>query len=246
MHFQDEGYIINLRKHGERSLILTVVTKNNGKITGYVKNCLTKKNLGIYQLGNLVTIDAYARLEENMLSLRVELSSPSAVNFMNDSVKLDTLSAFCSLCNACLPENENLERFYYYIDSFFNLINEDNWITHYSYFEFYLLDYLGVGLDLSECSATGSVDNLKYVSPKTGKAVCEEAGLPYKERLFLYPQYIVDKNYHPQASEVVDLLGMMEFFLNKNFFQIHNLKFPINRVNLGVNLREYFKKNNNL
>lgn len=60
MQFRDEGYIIGLRKHGESSLILTVLTRNYGKITGYVKNCLHKKNLGTYQLGNSVTIEAYA------------------------------------------------------------------------------------------------------------------------------------------------------------------------------------------
>ena len=246
MQFQDEGYIINLRKHGERSLILNMLNKNNRKITGYVKNCLSKKNLGTFQIGNLVTVDAYARVEDNMLSFKIELLSPCSVNFMADALKLEALTALCGLCNVCMPEQENLERFYDFVADFFNFINEDNWITHYSFFEFYLLDYLGIGLDLSECSATGTTENLKFVSPKTGKAVCEEAGLPYKDRLFAFPQYIVDKNYRPKPDEIVDLLSMTEFFLNKNFFQTHNLKFPANRANLGTNLKEYFNKNKQL
>ena len=155
---------------------------------------------------------------------------------MNDARKLAALASLCSLCNEALPEGDNLERFFYYVDSFFNLIDEENWIAHYSYFEFYLLDFLGIGLDLSECSATGSTENLAYVSPKTGRAVCAEAGEPYKSRLFRFPQYIVDKNYNPELSEVADLLRMTEFFLNKNFFQTHNLKFPPNRANLLHNL----------
>lgn len=127
MQFQDEGYIINLRRHGEKSLILTVLTRHHGKLVGYVKNCLTKKNLGVYQLGNRVSVDAYARLEENMWSFRVELLSPAAVNFMNDARKLAALASLCSLCNEALPEGDNLERFFYYVDSFFNLIDEENW-----------------------------------------------------------------------------------------------------------------------
>lgn len=236
MQFDDEGYIINMRKHGESSLILTVLTRNHGKLVGFVRGCLTKKNLGIYQLGNLVSVNSYARLEENMLSFKVELLAPVAVNFISDAKKLATLSAFCSLCNDCMPEKENLERFYYYVDSFFNLISEDNWITHYSYFEYYLLDYLGVGLDLSECSATGVTENLKYISPKTSKAVCAEAGEPYKNRLYNFPTYILEQNYHPTSSEILDLLKMTEFFLNKNFFQTHSLKFPQNRANLLASL----------
>lgn len=236
MNITDEGYIINARKHGESSLILTVLTRNNGKLVGYVKGGMSKKNLGIYQLGNKVSVDAYARLEENMFSFKVELLSPVAVHFISDANKLSVLSAFCSLCRDCMPEKENIERLYYLVDSFFNLIDEDNWIVHYSYFEFYLLDFLGISLDLSECSATGTTDNLKYVSPKSGKAVCEEAGEPYKNKLFMFPNYIVDKNYRPDLTEVADLLRMTEFFLHKNFFQTHNLKFPENRANLLHNL----------
>lgn len=236
MQFTDEGYIINVRKHGETSLILTLITRAHGKLIGYVRGGHSKKNLGVYQLGNLIAVDAYARIEENMFSFRAELLKPSAVRFLGSSGKLSALSAFCELANACMPEKAELERFYYLVDSFFNFIDEDNWIVHYSYFEFYLLDFLGIGLDLSECSATGTTENLAYVSPKTGRAVCSEAGEPYKNRLFSFPHYIVDKNYNPELSEVADLLRMTEFFLNKNFFQTHNLKFPPNRANLLHNL----------
>lgn len=234
--FTDEGYIINLRKHGESSVILTVLTRNNGKIVGFVKNALTKKNLGVYQLGNQITVEAYARVDENMLSLKVELMTPTAVNFMSSSQKLDALASFCELANVCMPEQMSLERLYYFVDSFFNLMNEDNWLTHYAYFEFYLLEFLGISLDLSECSATGTIENLKYVSPKTGKAVSAEAGEPYKNRLFSFPQFILEQNYAPTSQELKDLLEMTEFFLNKNFFQTHGLKFPSNRANLLRNL----------
>lgn len=234
--FTDEGYIINLRKHGESSVILTVLTRNNGKIVGFVKNALTKKNLGVYQLGNQITVEAYARVDENMLSLKVELMTPAAVNFMSSSQKLDALASFCELANVCMPEQMSLERLYYFVDSFFNLMNEDNWLTHYAYFEFYLLEFLGISLDLSECSATGTIENLKYVSPKTGKAVSAEAGEPYKNRLFSFPQFILEQNYAPTSQELKDLLEMTEFFLNKNFFQTHGLKFPSNRANLLRNL----------
>ena len=236
MQFVDEGYIVNLRKYGENSVIVTVVSKNHGLLTGFVKGGMSKKNLGVYQLGNLIRIDAYARFEENLLSFKTELIQPVAVNFMNNSQKLSALSAMCSLCVVCLQENENLERFYYYIDSFFQLINQENWLVHYAFFEFYLLEYLGIGLDLSECADTGKTDDLEYVSPKSGKAVCKESGEPYKERLFSYPHFIVDKNYNPDACKVADLLKMTAFFLNKNFFQIHSLKFPINRASLLENL----------
>lgn len=236
MKFNDEGYIVRLRKHGENSAILTVLTRHHGKIVGFVKNAFTKRSLGVFQLGNLVAVEAYARVDENMLSLKTELLAPTAVNFLGDAARLEALASFCELCNVCMPEQMALERLFYYVDSFFNLILEDNWITHYAYFEFYLLDFLGISLDLSECSATGTTKNLKYVSPKTGRAVCAEAGEPYKNRLFSFPQFVLEQNYAPTRQELKDLLKMTEFFLNKNFFQTHGLKFPLNRANLLHNL----------
>ena len=236
MQFKDEGYIIGNKRYGENSLIINIISKNNGLISGFVKAGGNKKNNGICQIGNKVAFDAYARIEENMLNLKIELVSPIAVNFMNSASKLSTLSALCSLCMACLPEKENLERFYYYIDSFFELINEDNWLTHYCFFEFYLLEHLGIGLDLSECAACGSCENLTYISPKSGRAVCQESGKDYADRLYLYPHFIVDKNYYPNIAEMAELLKMTGFFLNKNFFRIHGLKFPQNRANLLQNL----------
>jgi len=236
MQFIDEGYIIKTQKHGERSLILTVVTREHGRITGYARGAVSKKSLGVYQIGNQIRVEAYARVEENMLSLRCELMVPVAVNFLNNPQKLACLSSLCALSNECLPMMQPLERLYYYLESFFNLILENNWITHYSYFEYYLLEFLGIGLDLSECSATGVCENLEYVSPKTAKAVSEAAGEPYKDRLFKFPHYILRNDYYPQGSEVKNLLEMTGFFLNKNFFQTHNLKFPQSRANLLGNL----------
>lgn len=233
MKFNDQGYIINLRRHGERSLILTVLTREHGKVTGYVKNGLSRKNLSTFQPGNLLAVEAYARVDENMLLLKTELITPAAVNFMSDSRKLRVLSSFCALANVCMPELQDLERFYYYVDSFFNLIDEDNWLVHYSYFEFYLLDFLGIGLDLSECSATGTTENLAYVSPKSGRAVCAEAGEPYKDRLYKFPRFILNRNFDPSQEELRNLLNMTEFFLHKNFFATHGLKFPECRANLA-------------
>ena len=64
MKFSDEGFIIKCKKHGERSLILTVLCKNYGKVCGFVKSGMTKKNLAIYQLGNLIKIENDKKIQK--------------------------------------------------------------------------------------------------------------------------------------------------------------------------------------
>ena len=132
-----------------------------------------------------------------------------------------------------MPELANLENFYDLVSNFFNLIDEGNWLTNYALFEFYLLDFLGIGLDLSCCAVTGQTENLAYVSPKSGKAVSAEAGEIYKSKLFLYPHFIIQNRNNPKPEELRNLLRMTEFFLRKNFFNSHGLKFPESRANLA-------------
>ena len=233
MQFSDSGYITKVLKHGENSAIVTVLSAKYGKIQGFVKGAISKKKLGVYQLGNLISFNAYARLEENLPQfLGVELLKSNAVNFFNSEKKLAILSSFCELINCCLIDSETAETLFPCVEDFMNASTDDAVLVKYSFFEYNLLEFLGIGLDLTECAATGKKDNLEFISPKSAKAVSYDAGLPYKAKLFKYPHYIVDKNYKPELVEVADLLKMTEFFLNKNFFENHGLKFPNNRANL--------------
>ena len=240
MQFSGEGYIIKLRNQGEKSLIATLVCPEHGKIVGFINGAHSKRGLGVYQLGNYISFNAYARVAENMLSLKgVELVEAHTADFMLNTDKIEALSSLCRLLDVCVAENDNLGRFYKVVKDFFKHINDDNWLVYYSYFEYYLLDFLGVGLDINECAVTGKTEGLSYVSPKTGRAVCEEIGAPYKDKLYAYPQYIVDKNYRPKRAEVANLLAMTGGFLTKNFLAGHNLQLPEKRANLLNIVKKY-------
>lgn len=240
MQFSGEGYIIKIRNHGEKSAIITLVSPQRGKIVGYVSGARTARNLGIYQLGNYISFNAYARVEENMLSLKgVEMLRSHTADFVLNNEKIGALTSLCRLIDECVAENDNLGGFYNAIDDFFTHINNTNWLVYYSFFEYYLLDFLGIGLDISECAVTGKKQNLRYVSPKTGRAVCAEIGAPYKDKLFAYPQYIADKNYSPAGREVADVLAMTGKFLQKNFLSQHNLHLPENRDELLGMVKTY-------
>ena len=240
MQFSEEGYIIKVRKHGEQSAIVTLVCPNHGKVVGYVKGALNKRGLGVYQVGNYVSFNAYMRLEENMPSLRgVELLHSHTADFVLNNDKIEALVSMCRLLDECVAQNDDLGVFFNAVDDFFKHINDKNWLVYYSFFEFYLLEFLGIGLDISECAVTGKRTDLRYISPKTGRAVCAEVGAPYKDRLFAYPQYIVEHNYMPQNTEVAEVLAMTGSFLEKNFLTQHNLKLPENRANLLNPIKMY-------
>ncbi|MBR1840865.1 MAG: DNA repair protein RecO [Alphaproteobacteria bacterium] len=241
MQFSAQGYIVKIRNHGEKSAIVTLVCPQYGKIVGYVQGALSKRNLGIYQLGNFISFNAYARVEENMLSFKgVELVRSHTADFLLNNDKINALASLCRLIDECVAENDDLGRLYGAVDDFFANIHKENWLVYYSFFEYYLLDFLGIGLDTGKCAVTGKKIDLRYISPKTGRAVCAEVGEPYKDKLYAYPYYIIEKNYAPQNNEIVNVLTMTGNFLNKNFLAQHNLHLPEKRADL-LNIAQAYK-----
>lgn len=233
MIIKDEGYVLSAKKYGEKSLIVTLLSKNQGKISGFVSDGTNKKNIGLFQTGNKLFFEASARLEENMKRLfRLELIEPNAVMMMSDIKKLELMTAVLPIFIRILNENEEVWQLYEIIGKFFKAKTIQEMLTHYAFFEFYALDYLGIGLSLDCCAVTGQTEGLAYVSPRTGKAVCKEVGEPYHDRLFKYPHFVVDNNQTPSYAEIFNVLKMTEFFLYEHFFKFHNLHIPKSRTDI--------------
>jgi DNA repair protein RecO (recombination protein O) len=93
-------------------------------------------------------------------------------------------------------------------------------------FELMLLNATGYGLDLLECAATGTAENLIYISPKSGRAVCAEAGEPYKDKLFHLPAFFLDEAADSTTECVASALHITSFFLDRAAAELH--KQPLN------------------
>jgi DNA repair protein RecO (recombination protein O) len=83
-----------------------------------------------------------------------------------------------------------------------------------------LLQELGYGLDLKECVATGSSDDLIYVSPKSAAAVSRGAGEPYKDKLLKLPGFLTPLRYETTPDEadeqLLERLKLSGYFIHKN------------------------------
>jgi DNA repair protein RecO (recombination protein O) len=96
--------------------------------------------------------------------------------------------------------------------------------------ELALLEELGFGLDLGACAATGSNDNLIYVSPKSGRAVSESAGAEYKDRLLRLPAFLCKgRQGTPNIDDVVDGLALTGHFLETRVLMPREEQMPSTR-----------------
>ena len=86
-------------------------------------------------------------------------------------------------------------------------------------FELRMLEELGFGLDLERCAATGTNDDLAYVSPKTGRAVSRSAGEPYRDRLLALPRFLYERQADAGPEEIIAAFRLTGYFLARHVFE---------------------------
>jgi DNA repair protein RecO (recombination protein O) len=91
------------------------------------------------------------------------------------------------------------------------------WLAGVARYELLLMGELGFGLDLASCAATGTTQDLVYVSPKSSQAVSRAAGLPYADRLLPLPALLRDVRVAaPDWDDVAGALRTTGYFLERD------------------------------
>jgi DNA repair protein RecO (recombination protein O) len=231
MEWRDQGIILSLRKYGEFDAILEVLTRDHGKHAGIVKGGLSRRQRGNIQPGNEVDVTWRGRLESHLGTYSVELKNARAVAFLYSSGKLAALNSCSSLLTIALAENEPhsllLDGFIALLDTL-EIADDDalNWVPLLIKWELGLLSELGFGLNLESCAATGTTDNLIYVSPKSGRAVSEDAGKPYQDKMLVLPAFLINTNEEVKQNDLIDGLHLTDFFMERHMLAPFGKKLP--------------------
>lgn len=190
MNWSDEGLILSVRPHEETAAVVEVLTRNHGRHLGLVHGGQSRKLRPTLQQGNHVSVDWRARIAEQLGTMRIEPRRSFATEVMDHPVALTGLMSLCALARL-LPERDPHPNLYEISLFVFGFLDDDSvWPALLVRWELALLDEMGFGLDLSRCAATGTGENLAYVSPRSGRAVSLSAGEPYKERLLPLPAFM--------------------------------------------------------
>jgi DNA repair protein RecO (recombination protein O) len=153
---------------------------------------------------------------------------------MDDAPRLAGLRSACAIAEAGLPERDpHREVFDSTVDLLDAMANTPGWRLDYVRWELRLLADLGFGLDLSACAATGVTDDLTYVSPRTGRAVSNEAAQPYRDRLLRLPRFLLDSAVREAGPAEIDAgLALTGFFLERQMLAPHDAALPPARARL--------------
>jgi DNA repair protein RecO (recombination protein O) len=98
-------------------------------------------------------------------------------------------------------------------------------------FELAMLAELGFGLDLSSCAATGTANDLVYVSPKSARAVSADAGAPYADRMLKLPAFLIGsgQNAAPRAEDIANGFQLTGYFLSRDVYEPRGATIPDSR-----------------
>jgi DNA repair protein RecO (recombination protein O) len=225
MEWRDQGIVLGVKRHGETSVIAEMMTRVRGRHLGLVRNGRSRTMLPVLQPGNLLELTWRARLDEHLGNFSAEPVSFRAASLMEQAASLHGVQALAALLRL-LPERDPHPHLFDMLNIVLDHLSEASGAGElFVRFELAVLNDLGYGLDLAECAATGTREDLEFVSPRSGRAVSREAGLPYQDKLFRLPDFLKDGSRTAATREsLTEAFRMTRYFLDRHVYEPRGLE----------------------
>ncbi|WP_043363513.1 DNA repair protein RecO [Belnapia sp. F-4-1] len=218
--WQGPAIVLGARPHGESGAVVTLLTEALGRHAGLAKGGASRAQSSLWMAGNLVEARWVARLADQLGALSGELVHPAAALALEDPLGLALLSAACAVAEGALPEREPHPRCFHGLVALIARLGEGAAaaLPDYIQWEAELLTELGYGLDLARCALTGSVEDLAFVSPRSGRAVSVGAAEPWAGRLLPLPRFLLGQSGPVNLPECLAGLRLTGHFLARDAF----------------------------
>ncbi|MCQ2599229.1 MAG: DNA repair protein RecO [Alphaproteobacteria bacterium] len=186
MKIESTGILMSLRPFGERDCVAHIFSRDYGLLSGIMRGAqIARKNRPL--VGQTGVVSWNARLNSQLGVFHWDADKNLMAPIMISRQCLMFANCAFDLIVTLLPERVAYTDLYNQTNVLLNdLVNKDA-TSVYLNWEISLLRELGYALDLSHCSGCGGHDDLRYLSPRTGRAVCGKCGMPYIGRLYDLP-----------------------------------------------------------
>ena len=230
LEWTEEAIVLGARLHGETAVIAELFTRDRGRWNGMVHGGRGRRTRPLLQPGNLVEATWSARLDEQLGRFTLEPLRLRAAGLMQSPLGIygaQTLAGHLRL----LPERDAHARLYDMADTLLDNLDDPAMAGELMIrFERQLLQELGFGLDLAACAVTGEVDDLLYVSPRSGRAVSRGAGSGYEDRLLALPPFLLAGDVGSADAEALSQgFALTGRFLERAVHQMREIAVPAER-----------------
>ena len=226
MIWDDKGYLLSKNKYSENSIISEVFTKDHGKVSGIIFGGTSKKIKNYLQIGNKIHVNFNSKNDNKLGYFKVEIQQALSPLYFDNQKKLSCITSAMNLIKILTAENQKNISIYELIKDFYLLLDKDNWIKRYIFWELELFRVLGYDLELKNLVDKEVVgDKLQYISKSnTNKKII--------------PNFLIEKNEEPvDLTNLKKGLFLIGDYLEKTILRPNNLSQPISRLNFINSLK---------
>ena len=219
MNWIDEGFLINKNRYSENSLIVEIYTKDHGKVAGIIFGGTSKKIKNYLQIGNKLHVNYNSKNENKIGYFKVEILQAYSPLYFDHKQKLSCITSAVNLIKILTAESQANLKIYRTIENFFIILNDNDWLKKYVFWELELLKLLGYDLELESIVEKDIVKNktVYFASSSTEKKYV--------------PNFLIEKDI--EVNDVKILLSGLKLvgdYLDKTILKPNNLNYPTSRL----------------
>ena len=219
MIWDDSGFLLSKTRYNENSIIAEIFTENFGKISGIIFGGTSKKIKNYLQIGNKLCVNYNSKNENRIGYFKIEIQEALSPLYFDNHQKLSCICSAMHLVKILNAESQKNLKIYSLLENFFLLLQDDNWIKNYIYWELKLFKALGYDIDFRNLVDEKIVGNKKKYISKS-----------FKEKKII-PNFLIDKNQSFDDLEtLLSGLKLISDYLDKSILKPNNLNQPISRL----------------
>ena len=219
MIWDDIGFLLSKNRYNENSLISDIYTKNFGKVSGIIFGGTSKKIKNYLQIGNKLYVSYNSKNEKSMGYFKIEIQDALSPLYFDNNQKLSCISSAMNLVKLLTAESQKNIKIFTLLEEFYLLLNSENWIKGYIFWELELFKSLGYDLDFENLVDEKIIDNKKqYIS----KSSTEKR---------IIPNFLIEKNSsNEDMNSLLTGLKLLSDYLEKSILKPNNLNQPLSRM----------------
>ncbi|MBD1133254.1 DNA repair protein RecO [Pelagibacterales bacterium SAG-MED02] len=226
MNWIDQGFLVSKSRYSENSIIAELYTFDRGKVSGIIFGGTSKKIKNYLQVGNKLHINYNSKNDNRIGYFKIEILNAYSPFYFDHKQKLSCITSAMNLIKILTAEAQANKKVYSLIEGLFNLLNEQNWLKKYIFWELELLKLLGYDLEL---------ENLVEKNLEDNKTVYFAAS--YTEKKYV-PNFLIEKDL--EVTDINILLSGLKLvgdYLDKTVLKPNNLNYPNSRLNFLNSLK---------
>ena len=226
MYWDDTGYLLSNNRYNENSSIAEFFAEQHGRCSGIIFGATSKKVKSYLQIGNKLHINYNYKNENKLGYFKVEIITAHTPLYFDNYKKLSCITSAMSLIKLFTAEAQENYKIYYLIDEFFNILNHQEWIKEYIFWELKLLKLIGYDLQLSKIAIKETLgDQISYyVKSKIEKKII--------------PNFLIDLN-DKKINNTLLLSGLKLIgdYMEKTILKPNDINHPNTRIHFINSLK---------